>query len=363
MINFQDLDLQSVNKLVNDKANAGKDYFLNFTLKDGLLKGVYSAETGNVKDQTVDLIKLYEDYWRKSEYGNCALIRSRVETKMSEYFKHTTFTIEGGKLYVREVLDVVESVNKQMDLIVAEVSNELSVTNAYNNLGKWYNYFMTLDSVFGPVAKHQLPPAEMDLDTNRTPSFRSRYEPLEKETGAKQVKYEVTLTDADAKTSIKLKNTYKTAPTHWITGSLGVGYINNSYRRSEVTVTNGVITNSPDEDNVRLLMGLNFHIWPVILADDRSIFNMKEWRQVRTRLSLFAGASFPKPWYNLHAGLSVDIWAGLKLTGGVHFYRHTYYQVLNNQVTDEKSRYESNGAFFGVTMDPGTFVKLIGIFK
>ncbi len=363
ILNYNALNSEMMNKSTKLLENKNKDYFLNFTLKNGLLRAIFSAELDNMNVPPVELDELYENYWRNNEFGNCALVRKMVEEKMVDFFKRNTFTIEGRNFNDDALRRVVDTFNKQMDLITKEVSDELNVNKAYNKLANWYNYFATLDSVFEPVVKHQLPPAEMDLDTNRTPSYRSRYESLDKESGAKQVKYEVTLTDADAKTSIKLKNTYKTAPTHWITGSLGVGYINNTYRRSEVTVTNGVITNSPDDDNVRLLMGINFHIWPVILADDRSIFNMKEWRQVRTRLSLFAGASFPKPWYNLHAGLSVDVWAGLKLTGGVHFYRHTYYQVLNNQVTDEKSRYESNGAFFGVTMDPGTFVKLIGIFK
>lgn len=363
ILNYNALNSDLMNKSTKLLENKNKDYFLNFTLKNGLLRAIFSAEVDYLSVPPVELDELYENYWRSNEFGNCALVRKMVEEKMVNFFNRNTFTIEGRNFNDDALRRVVDTFNKQMDLITKEVSDELNVSKAYNKLGNLYNYFATLDSVFEPVVKHQLPPSEMELVENKTPSFRSRYETLEKETGAKQVKYEVTLTDVNAITSIKLKNTYKTAPTHWITGSLGVGYINNSYRRSEVTVTNGVITNSPDEDNVRLLMGLNFHIWPVILADDRSIFNMKEWRQVRTRLSLFAGASFPKPWYNLHAGLSVDVWAGLKLTGGVHFYRHTYYQVLNNQVTDEKSRYESNGAFFGVTMDPGTFVKLIGIFK
>lgn len=156
---------------------------------------------------------------------------------------------------------------------------------------------------------------------------------------------------------------YKTSPGHWVTGSLGAGYIFHGFRRSDAIVTNGVLTNTPDEEQFRLFAGLHFYYFPIVLTDDRSIFQLKTAKELLSRVSLYTGVSFPKPFYNLQPGISVDIWAGIKITGGLHFYRYTDYKILSNQIIDQHSRYVYNGAFISLNIEPVTFAKILQIIK
>lgn len=155
---------------------------------------------------------------------------------------------------------------------------------------------------------------------------------------------------------------YVTAPTTWLTPSIGIAYIFDAFRRSEVKVENGAVTNNTDEEQLRIIAGFHIHFAPMLQKDNRSIFQLKG-KALLSRFSAFAGVSFPKPFYNLHPGLSADIWPGVKVMAGAHFYHFTNYTVLNNQIIDQKSGYVFNGGFASINIDPVAFVKLIGIIK
>ena len=192
------------------------------------------------------------------------------------------------------------------------------------------------------------------------PQFRNELVAFEQEKKAAQKNIEIVLTNETTKKEFKIKDSYRTAPVQTITYSLGLAYIFNSFRRSEVTVQDNKISNSADEEQFRIIAGLHYHLKPVILADDRPIWKLKG-EELKSRFSIFGGLSFPKPLYNLHIGVSGDIWTGIKLTTGFHFYRFTDYSMLNGQVIDQHSKYIYNGMFLSINIDPPTFVKFLSI--
>ncbi|GEP97976.1 hypothetical protein [Chitinophaga cymbidii] len=224
--------------------------------------------------------------------------------------------------------------------------------------------FLNGAGTFFGYPKYILPPAIFKAQADTIPAFRNQYETLATTETPQKNSLEPLITDKKTgETVVKTTDSYKSAKPHFITSSLGVAWIPNRFQRSDATLSNGTITNTRDEANIRLITGIHFHPVRIILADDRSVFRMKSFREVASRTSLFLGASFPKPLYNLHFGGSVDIWTGVKASAGIHVYRYTKYTVLNNQVTKEESKYLSNGLFLSLSITPATFVKLIGLFN
>jgi predicted thioredoxin/glutaredoxin len=210
---------------------------------------------------------------------------------------------------------------------------------------------------------YTLPARGMKENKSSDPLFRTALQTIESDDKARKNTLDLTLVNSEGKAVISKKDIYKTAPTHWLQTSLGVAYVINDFKRTEATIENGVIKSAKDEDQVRLLAGIHIYPWPIILADNRNVFQLRTWDEVRSRLSVFAGLSFPKPLYNVHVGVGMDVWTGVRLCGGVHLYRYTAYSILNNQIIDEKNRYVYNGAFISLGIGPEAFAKLIGIVK
>ncbi len=155
---------------------------------------------------------------------------------------------------------------------------------------------------------------------------------------------------------------YKVSQPRWVMASMGLSYAFEKFRRNEAEVKEGKIVNVPDEDQARLVTGLNFYFVPILLTDSRAIWNLPG-RQKVSRLSVFVGASFPKPLYNPQLGLSVEPWPGVKSTYGWHFYRKTAQTIVNDQLQNEESKYIYNSPFVSVSIEPLSFVKLIGLIK
>lgn len=212
-----------------------------------------------------------------------------------------------------------------------------------------------------------LPPSKIQVATDTVPNFRNTSIAFATETKAARKDAELSVVNAANDTLLyKKKESFKTAPHYRVLPSIGITHVFNSFRRSDATVNNGVVENTPDEDQWRLIAGL--HIYPfaggMVRADDHNIIKLasnKHWKQVASRISLFTAASFPKPLHNLHLGASVDIWTGVKLSGGAHIYRYTSYTLLNNAITKEESNYIYNKGFISLSIDPVSFGKLVGI--
>jgi len=354
------LSIQSITIHERDMKKSTKNYRIKFKRENGFR--VTIDADGSVLETSDDMISELNKYLMIMGLDQCAFFKAEVTREVTDYLSRIDINVASladPKSIIdqhvariqKELAAIVEKIFKRYeDRSLKVVWDRLAIMNATALL-------------FGNRDSHILPPKNFKAEGSSGPLFRNVYKSFAKEVTAKRKDFELVVTDTKTKAEIKRKDSYKTAPAHWIRGSLGIGYVFESFRRSDAAVSNGAITVTPDEDQVRLIMGLHFYPYPILLADDRNIFNMKGWKQVRTRLSLFAGVSYPKPLYNLHAGVSVDIWTGVQVTGGAHFYRYTSYKVINNQLVDQSSKYVSNGGFVSLTIEPVTFAKLIGLLK
>ncbi|WP_316846459.1 hypothetical protein [Pedobacter psychrodurus] len=203
-----------------------------------------------------------------------------------------------------------------------------------------------------------IPPKEIKVQDDPQPAlYYNRFIPIADQTSPKEIS--LTLYAVTKKDTIKRTDTYKVSRPQYITGSLGLAYITKKFRRSDVTVANGVISNAADEEQARVIAGLHVHIFPILQTNDKFISRLKG-EELLSRFSVFVGVSFPKPLYNPHLGLTVEPWPSIRITGGAHFYRRTSHTIINDQIADEQSKYVYNAPFLALTIEPATFVKLIG---
>lgn len=265
-----------------------------------------------------------------------------IEAVASNGFK------EKVKAYADSVNHIIAEVYKQeMDLIINDLTDLAK---------KW-----GVVAAFGEYPRYILPPAKFESNTDTTPAYRNKIFLLANETSAQKKSFELALIDSKTQaTQFTYKGSYKTSPEHLFTASIGVLNLVSPVYQVNATMENGAIRTSVDEERVRLFAGLHLHPWKILLTNDKPIWQLCG-RDFFSRVSLFAGVSFPKPLYNPHAGLSFDIWAGIKANVGYHWYRYTEYTVVNNQITDEKSRYRKQGLWYGISIDPVTFAKIIGL--
>lgn len=209
-----------------------------------------------------------------------------------------------------------------------------------------------------------LPPKAIKIDDDpASPAYSNIYQTVAVQDASKKVILPLVHTNkADGKVIAKRIDNYKVSQPRWVMASMGLSYAFEKFRRNEAEVKEGKIVNVPDEDQARLVTGLNFYFVPILLTDSRAIWNLPG-RQKVSRLSVFVGASFPKPLYNPQLGLSVEPWPGVKSTYGWHFYRKTAQTIVNDQLQNEESKYIYNSPFVSVSIEPLSFVKLIGLIK
>ena len=309
-------------------------------------------------DFKASIPQLVSDYLEFNKINNCDFIKYELTKVAVEYANGWAMKINfNDEENLKEDLENLKSLLAKINTSANYLYKSYGLKPIYNDIVAKRNDL----SVWNDILQFPqiLPPKEFKKEADETPAYTNTYKPFDEEEGAKRKAFELTIVNDKKEVLLSKKDYYKTAPTHWVTGSVGLVYLFNSYRTNEDVLNNGAVTKLDNENQLRLIAGLNFYPKPIILADDRCIFSTgKDWI---SRLSLFAGLSFPKPLYNLHTGLSLDIWTGVKLTGGVHFYRFTNYEVVNNVATKQESKYVSNGGFIGLTIEPLTFAKLIGL--
>lgn len=268
--------------------------------------------------------------------GSFAQYESYRDTKLEEY-------------RARIIKLTEKAIEDYTNMVYINLSNDFSL--------------LTLAHAMLESKAYILPPKAIKVqDDPSAPAYSNIYESVAVQESSKMVTIPLVLSNkADSKVIAKRTDTYKVSQPHWIMASLGLSYAFGEFRRNEIEVKEGKIVNSPDEEQQRLVAGFHIYPFPILLTDNRFIVGMK--RDWKSRLSIFLGASFPKPLYNPKIGISVDPWPGVKVTSGLHFYRKTFQTILNDQIQDEDSKYVYNAPFMSLSIEPVSFVKLIGLIK
>lgn len=311
-----------------------------------------------------DLMKEADNWLLANGIQDCANLKNKLYGKIYTAFKDFK-TKEFDHSHLNDVLPAVKAIQGNINVLI----NQVAKTWEYRRTATVYNNLTNMIADHDQLAlilkddDISLPPDELALvNSSEDPHYRNEFFNLTDEDSPKTRTIAASLMNAKGVVTDSLTDKFVTSSPDWVTGSLGIAYVFNGFRRSDAIVTGNVLTNVADEEQIRLIAGLHFYPWPILLSDDRFITQMK-WKEIPHRLGFFLGFSFPKAFSNPHIGASVDLWAGIKLTGGVHFYRYTGYQILNDQIVDQHTRYRYSGAFMSLNIEPVTFAKLIGIFK
>jgi hypothetical protein len=199
------------------------------------------------------------------------------------------------------------------------------------------------------------------------PRYKTRVLPLPSSTTAKEHTFSVYERDGERKIVDSLALKYKSVAGNVLTISGGFTQTfdgNNDIRRYEVTEADGKLTTEVDDDHFRPFVAVHLHPFRMINVYDRFLFwDGLPLRDQLSRVSIFLGASFPKPLYNLHTGIGIDWLPGIKTVFGYHWYRETKYEIVNNTIAGQRSRYRGAGLSIGLTLDPVAIASITELFE
>lgn len=152
---------------------------------------------------------------------------------------------------------------------------------------------------------------------------------------------------------------FKTGKIFYIDASAGLGLTVTDYTVPESQASGLPTTKSGDK--LQLTAGINIYPFGYLKVDNR-ILPSKPYGAIH-RLSLYLGVSVSsKPLDNIYTGISYDIVPGIKTIVGGHWFKNTRYQIVNNQVFNQADGYKPT-LFFGLNIEPVTFIKALGIIK
>jgi hypothetical protein len=354
------LAVQDKVRLAQPPTQRGQRYYIQLKFEGDDLK-ILTLDKHNrrvvVYNISEDIIKSLHD----KGLDDCGLLLANIKAEIKKNVAVGNLSFDNTGDFNDAVRSKLADVQSKVLFAIKDQLKQLDVETAFDQISSYYQ-LLKIAQLLQLSGAYILPPKKIAIKDGDDPQYFNKLVPVSAQTTSKQMALKLTVTDPDSKKDPLTKNdSYITSPSHWLTASLGIAYIFNEFTRNSATVTNGVITNTPDQAQVRLMGGIHFHLKPIIMTDN-SFMGISS-GNVLSRISLFGGVSFPDALNNLHAGLSLEPWPGLDLTGGVHYYRFTKYTIVDDQITDQHSYYVYNKFFVSLTIEPVTFVKLIGLFK
>jgi hypothetical protein len=220
-----------------------------------------------------------------------------------------------------------------------------------------------LAALFDTPSTRILPPGALTEKATLTDTLTSQTYPLP--TPEKAARHEVLFTEVDGKGKPldSLRLSYKTAPAHRVSVSLGLSYqIDHTFERITATTGDAGISTEVDDDRLRTTLGLHLHLAPMLNVNN-AFFNpiRMKGRDWLSRISIMAGVSWPEPLENYHLGAAIDLLPGLKVIGGQHFFRRVDYTVVNGTIAEEDPKIAAAGPYLGITVDPTVVTRFFGL--
>ncbi|HEY0065737.1 MAG TPA: hypothetical protein VGB46_00190 [Flavisolibacter sp.] len=140
---------------------------------------------------------------------------------------------------------------------------------------------------------------------------------------------------------------------HFLDLSAGIAFTTKEYMVTKQT--GSALPETKPGDQFKAVAGLHIYPFGLFKLDDRFPGPLKH------RTSLFLGVSIPKALDNFYVGAAYDPVPGIRVTVGGHFFKSTRYEIFNNQVVDQATGLSFAGTFVSATIEPATFIKLIGL--
>ena len=258
---------------------------------------------------------------------------------------------------------LVISLTEQFDSYIPKYrKNQLrilldSITNTHNKLFQLITLF-----------NRSLPPGSLELKTDNDPLYHSVVTevPLD---GGNKITYNITertAADKDSVISYATSRSVKAGKKSILQVSLGIAYTLTQYKRQIISSSNNQLNYLNDNDQVRAVAGLHIYPRKLFMLNNKLLGGnnlSKNGSDFRNNFSFFIGLGIPKPLENYYTGLSMDVVPGLRLIGGIHFFKYINYVVQNNTIASQKNKVGTAGPFIALTFDAATFGKIIGLFK
>lgn len=166
-----------------------------------------------------------------------------------------------------------------------------------------------------------------------------------------------TLSKANTDTAFLTSFSYRIGKPRRFTLGAGIAYTLNAYDQSVAKAENGTIGITNNNQLFRFMVGMQVYFGKGLYNFDKGLGQPLE------RWFGFVGIGIPKPLENVYLGVGRDLYPGLKLAVGVHVARQNKYLIENNQIVEERLRYQAAGPFVSVMIDPGSFISLLNVFK
>jgi hypothetical protein len=262
----------------------------------------------------------------------------------------------------------VKNFQAYLPLKIDSVKRQLMAELADNS--RLYNYLLQR---MEDLAASPLPPDQLESKlVSDTPSYSTQVKYLDPTKVPVTEQYQVSV-KSGKDTATVAKGAVNIAKTHFF--QLGAGLVFSVNKPDLVTVTgNGSTLNiSRDANFAQFVAGIHLYIpgFGLYNLDNRFIIHAGRGKTYRkqigisdlNRLSLFLGVGIPQPLKNYYTGISADLWPGIRLHTGLHWLWFTKYQVVNNQVTEQRSALDKGSWYIGLNIDPTSLVNLLNIFK
>lgn len=209
------------------------------------------------------------------------------------------------------------------------------------------------------IANRSLPPRDYTETRDNNPFYQTYLFTADIPENATQRTFVINETkpktpgSSETETKAVARQRVRIGKLHFIDLSAGIAFTTKEYMVTKQSGT--ALPETKPGEQFKAVAGL--HIYPLGLfkLDDRFPGPLKH------RSSLFLGVSIPKALDNFYVGYGYDPVPGIRVTVGGHFFKSTRYEIFNNQVVDQASGLSFAGTFVSATIEPATFIKLIGL--
>lgn len=257
-----------------------------------------------------------------------------------------------------------ESYNGQTSLDSIRIRDSIILCKKqFNQMIDSINLVLKIRTFIDSLAKaSQIPPLALNKEFNAKPEVRTVIASTEVADAPNKHVYKLTAvvdTTSPKKALMVIDSSYyKVGKLRLIEFGAGIAYSLSPVRITNIDTSGGKFDITNDEDKIRLVLGLKFHIKKIFWGDNRFVLEKTKRHNMLDRLYGFVGVSVPKPLNNFYTGVGIDLIPGLSITTGAHWYQNKKYTISNNQITGQSLQYQPS-LYLGITTDPTLLAALL----
>jgi len=270
-------------------------------------------------------------------------------------------------VYLQRIDVFAKAVEERLKAKIKIIKVQLAAQLEENS--KLYNYLLQVEESSAAT----LPPDQLESQVNSdTATYNTLTQYLVPTKTPITEKYQISL-NANSKVTPLAKGAVNIAPKHRVELSAGFAFTINKPDLITVSGSGSTLAISRDNSTARFIVGANFYPFAGGLyhLDNRCIIHRGRGKTYDKRLglstlnrfSLFLGLGIPQPLQNFYSGVSADLWPGIRLNAGLHWLYYTRYQIVNSQISSQRSAIDDGRIYLGLTINPSSLVNFLNIFK